>query len=117
MARVKRGTIAQKRRKHLLRHTKGFRWTRKSKFRMAKEAMFKAWTYQFRDRKTKKRDFRRLWEANLSGALKTQGITYSRFMNGLKKVGITLDRKVLATLANEKPTAFKKVVEKVTQSK
>lgn len=117
MSRVKRGTIAQKRRKHLLRHTKGFRWTRKSKYRMAKEAMLKAWTYQFRDRRTKKRDFRRLFETNISGALKTQGITYSKFMNALKKQGIGLDRKILAILANEKPAVFQALLKKVQASK
>ena len=113
MARVKRGTIAQKRRKHLLRHTKGFRWTRKSKYRMAKEAMLKAWKYAFRDRRTKKREFRQLWETNLGAALRTQGISYSRFINLLKKQNIELDRKVLATLANTKPALFKMIVEKV----
>ena len=115
MARVKRGTIAQKRRKHLLRHTKGFRWGRKTKFRMANEAMLKAWTYQFRDRKAKKRSFRQLWTANLGAALKTKGLSWSKFANLLKKQNIGLDRKTLSLLAKEKPAVFEKVVEKVTQ--
>ncbi len=113
MARVKRGTIAQKRRKHLLRHTKGFMWTRKSKYRRAKEAMLKAWTYGFRDRRTKKRKFRQLWEANLGAALRTHGVSYNRFINLLKKQNIALDRKILATFANTKPALFKTIVEKV----
>lgn len=80
---------------------------------MAKEAMYKAWTYQFRDRKTKKRDFRRLWTTNIGAALKARGLLYGTFANLLKKHNIGLDRKMLALLAKEKPAVFDKVVEKL----
>lgn len=116
MARVKRGTIAHKRRKHILRYTKGFRWGRKTKYRLAKEALFKAWTYAFRDRKVKKRMFRQLWETQLNNALRKLGISYSRFVPLLKKNSVELDRKILATLAKEKPDVFKAIAEKVRAS-
>ncbi len=111
MARVKRGVLAHKRRKHILRHTKGFRWGRKTKYRLAKEALLKAWKYAFRDRRAKKRAFRQLWETQISASLRELGIPYSRFIPLLKKKNITLDRKILATLAREKPAIFQKIVE------
>ncbi len=111
MVRVKRGVLAHKRRKLTLRHTKGFRWGRKSKYRLAKEAMLKAWKYSFRDRKTKKRAFRRLWEVQISSAVREAGISYSKFIPLLKKSNIELDRKILATLAREKPEIFKHILE------
>jgi len=113
MARVKRGKTAQKRRKHLLKYAKGFRWGRKSKYRLAKDAMYHAWEYAYRDRKVKKRDFRALWQSQINSACRNLGTPYSRFIAGLKKNKIELDRKVLASLAEKNPQIFEKIVEKV----
>lgn len=113
MPRVKRGTTAHKRRKHLLEYTKGFRWGRKSKFAQAKQAMQKAWTYAYRDRKVKKRTFRGLWQIQISAACRPLGISYSRFIAALKKNKVEIDRKILSQLAQEKPEIFEKIVEKV----
>lgn len=113
MVRVKRGKTAHKRRKHLLKETKGFRWGRKTKYRQAKEALFHARKYAYRDRRVKKREARRLWQIQIGAFCKELGISYSRFINNLKKNKIELDRKILAQLAREKPEIFKKIVEKV----
>lgn len=110
MARVKRGTIAKKRRKHVLQHTKGFKWGRKSKYRLAKDALRHAWTYAYRDRKTNKRNMRALWQVQVNAATRAEGVTYSRFMGQLRKKSIALDRKVLAQLAEHNPEAFQKLV-------
>jgi len=112
MVRVKRGIASQKRRKNLLRYTKGFKWGRKSKFRAAKTALFHAWEYSYRDRKAKKREFRRLWELKINAACRKYGLSYSHFVHGLKKNKIELDRKILSVLAQSKPEIFKKIVEK-----
>jgi large subunit ribosomal protein L20 len=113
MVRVKRGKIAHKRRKHLLKYAKGFRWGRKSKYRLAKQALQKAWSYAYRDRKAKKRDFRKLWQIQINAACRQTGISYSKFIAGLKKNKIELDRKVLAQLVQNHPQIFEKIVEKV----
>jgi len=113
MTRVKRGTIANKRRKNLLKHTKGFHWGGKSKYRAAKERIHHAWEYSFRDRRVKKRDFRRFWQSRINVACRKQGINYSRFMAGMKKKKIEIDRKILADLATNNPKIFEKIVEKV----
>jgi large subunit ribosomal protein L20 len=113
MARVKRGTTANKRRKNLLQHAKGFRWGRKSKYKLAKEAVMKAWTYAYRDRKAKKRTFRALWQTQINAGCRPLGISYSKLIAGLKKNQIELDRKVLAQLAQQKPEVFARIVEKV----
>ncbi|PIR01597.1 MAG: 50S ribosomal protein L20 [Candidatus Nealsonbacteria bacterium CG_4_9_14_0_2_um_filter_37_38] len=112
MTRIKRGKIAHKRRKHLLKHAKGFRWGRKSKYRQAKEALYHAWSYSYGGRKMKKRNFRRIWETQISAACRQHGISYSRFVYGLKKNKIELDRKILAELTRDHPEIFKKIVEK-----
>jgi len=112
MARVKRGKIAHKRRKHLLKYAKGFRWGRKAKFQAAKEALHHAWEYSHRDRRTKKREFRKLWQVQINAACRQVGISYSRFIAGLKKNKIELDRKILSNLAQNNPEIFKKIVEK-----
>lgn len=112
MVRVKRGKIAHKRRKHLLKYTKGFRWGRKTKYRQAKEALYHAWEYAYRDRRTKKRDFRKLWQTQINAASRQSEISYSKFISGLKKNKIELDRKILATLARDYPQIFEKIVEK-----
>lgn len=110
MPRVKRGTIANKRRKRLLKHTKGYMWTRKSKFRQAKEATLHSWSFQFADRKKKKRNFRRLWQLKINAAARENGLSYSKLINLLKKENIELDRKILADLAENHPDIFKKVI-------
>ena len=115
MVRVKRGKTAHKRRKNLLKHVKGFRWGRKSKYRLAKEALLHAWKYAFRDRRTKKREFRKLWQVQINAACREKEISYSKFIHGLKKNKIELDRKILAELAQKKPEIFEKIVEKVKE--
>lgn len=87
-------------------------WGRKSKIRLARPAMLKAGAYAYRDRRNKKRDFRRLWAVRINAAVRPLGTTYSKFINGLKKANITLDRKILSTLAKDHPAVFEKVVEK-----
>ncbi len=115
MVRVKRGTLAHKRRKNLLKYAKGFRWGRKSKYKLAKDALKHAWKYSYRDRKVKKRNFRRLWQIRISAACKPTGISYSRFINGLKKKNIELDRKILATFAKDNPNIFEKIIEEIKE--
>lgn len=113
MARVKRGVASHRRRKLTLRNTKGFRWGRKSKYPLAKEALLKAWKYAFRDRKNKKREFRALWQTQISASARSLGISYSKLIPLLKKGGIQIDRKILALLAKDKPEVFKAIIEKV----
>ncbi len=110
MTRVKRGVIANRRRKRLLKHTKGFLWTRKTKYRQAKEALLHAWSFQFADRKKKKRNFRQLWQIKINAAARENGITYSQFIHQLKKANIELDRKILAGIAEHNPEVFQKII-------
>lgn len=112
MVRVKRGKTARKRRKHLLKYTKGFHWGRKSKYRAAKEAILHAWTYAFRDRKAKKRERRTIWQIQINAACRQFGISYSKFIHALKEKKIELDRKVLAELSRKHAHIFKEIVEK-----
>ena len=111
MPRVKRGTIQNKKRRALLKHTKGFRWGRKSKERAAKEALLHAWSRAFRGRKEKKRVFRQLWNVKINAASRSNGITYSKLIPLLKAKKVKLDRKILADLAKNEPKVFAKVVE------
>lgn len=111
MARVKRGKISHKRRKRVLSYAKGFRWGRKSKYRLAKDALYHAWEYSFRDRRRKKAEKRALWQTQISAASKKQGISYSKFMNSLKKNNIQLDRKILSQLIQKQPAIFEKIAE------
>lgn len=113
MTRVKRGTIAHKRRKNILRLTKGFKWGRKSKFRLAKDALKHAWVHAYRDRRRKKRDFRRLWQVKINAASRENGLSYSQFIHQLKTKKVGLDRKILSQLAEHYPKVFKTIVEKV----
>lgn len=110
MPRVKRGTTHVKRRKNLLKKTKGYNWGRKSKIKAAKEAALHAGKHAYRDRKKKKRVNRQLWQTKLNAALREFGWTYSKFINALKKNKCELDRKVLSQLAEENPKAFKNLV-------
>jgi large subunit ribosomal protein L20 len=112
MVRVKRGTSSHKRRKNLLKYTKGFQWGRKSKYRLAKEAMLHAWTHSYRDRKAKKRNFRQLWQVQINAATRKTGLSYSKFIHSLKENKIGLDRKILAKIAQDHPEIFEKIVEK-----
>src|SRR6202521_398706 len=110
MTRVKKGATAHKRRKHLLKHAKGFKYGRKSKYKLAKDALRHAWTYSYRDRKVKKRDFRQLWQLQINAAVRNLGTNYSRFINGLKKKNIEIDRKILSQLIASHPEIFEKIV-------
>jgi large subunit ribosomal protein L20 len=113
MSRVKRSVQARKHRKNILKHAKGFTYGRKTHFKLAKDALKHAWTYAYRDRKTKKRTFRNLWSIQINALARQNGITYSRLIDGLKKKKIELDRKVLAELASQYPEIFTKIVELV----
>ncbi|OGD31013.1 50S ribosomal protein L20 [Candidatus Azambacteria bacterium RIFCSPHIGHO2_01_FULL_44_55] len=113
MPRVKRGKIALKRREKILKYAKGFRWSRKSKERATKEALVHAWTHAYRDRRLKKRTRRALWQIQINAAVRQEGLNYSKFIGGLKKSKIELDRKVMSDLARNHPAVFKKIVEKV----
>jgi large subunit ribosomal protein L20 len=113
MVRVKRGFVARRRRKKVLKRAKGFRITLRTQFRRAKQAVYKALKHATRHRKTKKREFRRLWITRLNAAVRAAGLKYSQFIAGLKKAKINLDRKVLANLAISDPQAFAQIVEKV----
>lgn len=110
MPRVKRGTIANKRRRQVLKAAKGFRFGRSKKEREARTALLKAGQHAFAHRRDKKNDFRRLWTIRLNAALRPLGLTYSRFINLLKVKNIALDRKVLSDLAMNHPAIFDKVV-------
>jgi large subunit ribosomal protein L20 len=115
MPRVKRGKTATKKRKKVLKYTKGFRWGRKSKERAAKEALLHAWTHAFRGRKEKKRVYRRLWNVQINAAARAEGMKYSELINALDKKDVKIDRKILAGLAKDNPEVFKKIVEFVQQ--
>ena len=117
MTRVKRGTIANKRRKKIIKLAKGFKWGRKAKYKAAKDALKHAWTYAFRDRRRKKRDFRQLWNIKINAASRERGLTYSQFINKLKKAKIEVDRKILARLAEKQPEVFSQIIEKVEKVK
>ena len=113
MPRVKRGVTARARHKKVLALAKGFRGRRGNVFRIAKEAVMKAGQYAYRDRRNKKRVFRALWIARINAATREHGMTYSVFMNGLKKASIELDRKVLADMAVMDKPAFAAIVNRV----
>ena len=116
MPRVKRGVTARARHKKVLDQAKGFRGRRNSVFRIAKEAVMKAGQYQYRDRRQKKREFRRLWIARINAAARANGMTYNRFVQGLKAAGLEVDRKVLADLAVHDKVAFAKIAEQAKAS-
>ena len=111
MVRVKRGVIAHKKRKKILKHAKGFKWGRKSKERLAREALLHAWPHAFRGRKERKRNFRNLWQIQIGAGARANGLSYSRLIDSLNKKNIALDRKILAEIAKNKPEVFTKIVE------
>lgn len=113
MPRVKRGVTARARHKKVLELAKGFRGRRKNVYRIAKQAVMKAGQYAYRDRRVKKREFRSLWIARINAAVRQSGMTYSVFMNGMKKARIEIDRKVLADMAVHDAAAFAKIVAQV----
>jgi large subunit ribosomal protein L20 len=112
MARVKRGVTAHAKHKKTLKAAKGFYGRRKNTIRAAKAAVDRANQYAYRDRKVKKRKFRALWIQRINAATREQGMTYGRFINGLGKAGVEVDRKVLADIAVREPAAFKTLVDK-----
>jgi large subunit ribosomal protein L20 len=113
MPRAKGGFKTRRRRKNILEQTKGYYGAKSRLFRVATEAVDKALQYAYKDRKVKKREFRSLWTIRIKAAVRACGMTYSQFMSGLKKANITLNRKVLADMAYNDPSAFNQIVEKV----
>ena len=116
MARVKRGVTSHAKHKKVLKAVKGQWGRRKNTIRVARQAMEKAMQYAYRDRRTKKRDFRSLWIQRINAGVRAEGLTYSKFINGLNKSGIKLDRKILAEIAYDNPEAFKTIVKKAQSS-
>ncbi|HMP67513.1 MAG TPA: 50S ribosomal protein L20 [Candidatus Paceibacterota bacterium] len=117
MSRVKRGTTANKRRRNVLKQVKGYRFGRKSKEAMALTAIRKAGQNAFRDRRAKKRTFRQLWSTKINAGVRPLGISYSKFIGGLKNNKIEIDRKILAEIAEKNPEIFAKIVAKVLETK
>ena len=111
MTRVKRSLHAKKKRREVLERTKGFRGEANSNYKRAKEALMKAEAYQYRDRRNRKRDFRRLWITRINAAARENGMTYGTFIHGLQVAGIELDRKVLADIAVRDPETFRRFVD------
>ena len=112
MPRVKRGVTARAKHKKVFEYTKGHRGRRKNVFRVATQSMDKALQYAYRDRRNKKRDFKSLWIQRINAGVRAEGLTYSKFINGLNKCGIKIDRKILAEIAYDSPEAFKTIVQK-----
>jgi large subunit ribosomal protein L20 len=115
MPRVKRGTKKRKRRSKILKLAKGYYGARSHNYRTAKEAVEKGLQYAYRDRRTRKRNFRRLWIIRIKAAAEHNGVSYSRFINGLSKLNINLDRKILADLAVNSPQTFMQIADKVKE--
>ncbi|KPJ57435.1 50S ribosomal protein L20 [Parcubacteria bacterium DG_74_2] len=115
MVRVKRGKKSHKRRKKLLKKVKGFKWGRKSRYALAKQALTKALTHAYIDRKRKKRNFRKLWQIQINAGCRKLGTNYSKFIHALKEKKIELDRKTLAELSSNYPEVFEELVKKISQ--
>ncbi len=116
MARVKRGVMSRKRHNKLLAQAKGYQGSRSRRIKVARETLMKALWYAYRDRRNKKRDFRRLWIVRINAAARLNGMSYGKFMYGLKQAGIDINRKVLADMAVRDPAGFKSVVEQVQRA-
>jgi large subunit ribosomal protein L20 len=114
MSRVKRGVTGHARHKKVLEQAKGFYGRRKNTIRIAKQAVEKAGQYAYRDRKTRKRNFRSLWIQRINAAVREHGLTYGRFIDGLTKAGIEVDRKILSDLAIHEPASFKALVDRAS---
>ena len=113
MPRVKGGTVTRQRRKKVLKLAKGYRGSKHTQFKVAKQQVMKSYQYAFRDRRKNKSNFRKLWIARINAAARLEGMSYSKLMGALHKAGIEINRKVLADLAMNNPEAFKAIVEKV----
>lgn len=111
MPRVKRGTAAHKRKMRILRSAKGYQGARSRLLKTAREAVHRGWQYAYRDRRQRKRQFHRLWIVRINAAAREHGLSYSRFMHGLRRAGVEVDRKVLAELAISDPKAFSELAE------
>src|SRR3712207_3891228 len=116
MARVKRGVMVRKRHNKLLRQAKGYRGNRSRNYKVAHEQVMRSLAYAYRHRRTRKRDMRRLWIIRINAATRQHGLSYSRFINGLKRAGIEMDRKQLADLAVRDAPTFAKLVEQVQRA-
>ena len=116
MTRVKRSVHARKKRREVLERTKGFRGEANSSYKRAKEAMFKADAYAYRDRRNRKRDFRRLWITRINAAARAEGMSYGTFIHGLALAGVELDRKVLADIAVRDPETFRRFAERAREA-
>ena len=116
MSRVKRSVHARKKRRETLERTKGYRGQASKSYKRAKEALLKADSYAYRDRRNRKRDFRRLWIVRINAAARQEGMSYSQFMHGLKEAGIEVDRKVLADIAVRDPETFRRFAEKAREA-
>jgi large subunit ribosomal protein L20 len=116
MSRVKRSVHARKKRRAALQRTKGYRGQASKSYKRAKEALLKADSYAYRDRRNRKRDFRRLWIVRINAAARREGLSYSQFMHGLKQAGIEVDRKVLADIAVRDPETFRRFADKAREA-
>jgi large subunit ribosomal protein L20 len=116
MPRVKRGVMTRKRHRGVIKDAKGYWGARSSQYKQAHEAVMHAGQYAYRDRRVKKREFRQLWIARINAACRIEGLTYSRFIQGLDKAGVTVDRKVMAELAVNNPAAFSALVQQAQQA-
>ncbi|MEA4134396.1 50S ribosomal protein L20 [Mycoplasma sp. 2045] len=116
MARVKGGTVTRARRKKWIKLAKGYFGHKSIGYKVAKQAVVKSWTYAFRDRKQVKRNFRKLWIARINAAVRAEGMSYSRFINGLKRAGVTINRKMLSELAINEPKTFAVLVDIAKQA-
>ena len=113
MSRVKSGVVTKARHKKIIKSAKGFYGRRKNTFRVANQAVEKAGQYAYRDRKVRKRDFKSLWIQRINAGCRLHGLKYSQFINGLKKINLNLNRKVLSDLATNEPKVFKKIVDQI----
>ena len=116
MARVKRSVVGRSRHKKILKKAKGYYGARRKVFRVAKQAVIKAGQYAYRDRRQRKRQFRALWIARINAAARSNGLSYSRLMNGLKRAGVEIDRKVLADIAVHEPETFEAIAQQAKEA-
>jgi large subunit ribosomal protein L20 len=116
MSRVKRGKTHIKKRRKLLKKAKGYKWGRKKSIKLAKTAVTKAGVHAYRDRRRKKRTNRQLWQVKINAACRQHGLSYSKFIAGLKKAKIEIDRKILADLAENEPKIFEKIIEEIKKN-
>jgi large subunit ribosomal protein L20 len=114
--RIKRSVSSQKKRRKVLEEAKGYRGTKKSSYRKANEQLLKSYTYAYRDRKARKRDFRRLWITRINAGARLNGLSYNEFMHGLKEANIELNRKMLAEMAVNEPQAFAAIVSRAKEA-